>query len=302
MGTVNIRKVEYGGWKNCVEVSNGIVDLVATTDVGPRIIRFGFAGRENEFYENKEQIGTTGGDEWKTYGGHRLWHSPENMPRTYQPDGSKISWRKKKYGIVLSQPTEAWTQIDKEIEVAMSPDSARVTVMNRLTNRGPWDIELSVWAITVMAEGGKEILPLNTRETGLLPNGMISLWPYTRLNDKRVYWGENYIMLSQDIKAEIPFKIGLSLESGWAAYANHGHLFVKQFEHIDGIEYPDYSASSYETYTNDSILEMESLSPLVVLGTNETYEHTETWSLYDKVKSPDSEKDVDANIVPLIGK
>ena len=302
MGTVNIRKVEYGGWKNCVEVSNGIVDLVATTDVGPRIIRFGLVGKENEFFENKEHIGTTGGDEWKVYGGHRLWHSPENMPRTYQPDNSKISWRKKKYGIVLSQPTETWTQIDKEIEIAMSPDSSRVTVMHRLTNRGAWDIELSVWGLSVMAAGGKEILPLNTRETGLLPNGMLSLWPYTKLNDKRVYWGEKYIMLSQDVKAETPFKIGLPNESGWAAYANHGHLFVKQFEYVDDIEYPDYSASSYETYTNNVMLEMESLSPLLVLGTDEAYEHIETWSLYENVKAPGSEKDVDANIVTLIGR
>lgn len=302
MSAVNIRKVEYGGWKNCVEVSNGIVDLIATTDVGPRIIRFGLAGKENEFFENKEQVGTTGGDEWKIYGGHRLWHSPENMPRTYQPDNSRVAWRKKKYGIVLSQPTEAWTQLDKEIEIAMSPDSSRVTVSHRLTNRGAWDIELSVWALSVMAAGGKEILPLNTRDTGLLPNGMLSLWPYTKLNDKRVQWGESYILLSQDAKAETPFKIGLPVESGWVAYANHGHLFVKQFEHVDGIDYPDYSASSYETYTNNVMLEMESLSPVVILGTDETCEHIETWSLYDGVKAPASEKDIKTNIVSLIGK
>lgn len=301
MGAVSVRKIEYGGWKNCIEVSNGIVDLVATTDVGPRIIRYGFTGRENEFCEMKEQIGTTGGDEWKIYGGHRLWHSPEKAPRTYQPDNSKVAWRKKKYGIVLNQPTESWTQLDKEIEISLSPDSSKVSVMHRLTNRGPWDIELSVWALSVMAPGGREILPLNTRDTGLLPNGMLSLWPYTKLNDKRVYWGEKYIMLSQDAKATTPFKIGLPVESGWAAYANHGHLFVKQFEHVDDIDYPDYSASSYETYTNNVMLEMESLSPFVVLGTDETYEHMETWSLYDKVKVPGSEKDVDANIVPLIG-
>ena len=35
MGNVNIVKKEYKGWKNCIDISNGIVDLVATTDVGP---------------------------------------------------------------------------------------------------------------------------------------------------------------------------------------------------------------------------------------------------------------------------
>jgi hypothetical protein len=31
------------------------VELVATTDVGPRVIRFGLVGKENEFYEDPEQ-------------------------------------------------------------------------------------------------------------------------------------------------------------------------------------------------------------------------------------------------------
>ena len=301
MSEVNIKKVEYKGWKNCIGISNGITDVIATTDVGPRIIRFGFAGKENEFCEIEEQAGTTGGDEFKLYGGHRLWHSPESQPRTYQPDNSGIEWRKRKYGAVLSQPTESWTQIKKEMEISMSPDSARVTVLHRLTNKGAWDVELSVWALSAMAPGGREIIPLNTRDTGFLPNNMIALWPYTKLNDKRVYWGERYIMLTQDKKMENPFKIGLPNEAGWAAYANHGHLFLKQYEHTDGIGYPDY-ASSYETYTNNLIVEMETLSPFVLLGPEETYEHTEIWSLYDGVKAPASEKEIDEKIAPLTGK
>jgi hypothetical protein len=293
MSTVNVEKVEYKGWKNCIEVSNGVIDLIATTDVGPRIMRFGFTGKENEFCEFEEHLGTSGGDEYRFFGGHRLWHSPEDAVRTYQPDNSKVEWHKKKYGIVLTQQTEEWTQIQKEIEISMSPDSAKVTVIHRLTNRGAWDVELSLWAISVLAVGGKEIIPLNTRKSGMLPNGMISLWPYTKLNDKRVYWGENYIMLSQDTKAQSAFKIGLPNEAGWAAYANHGHLFVKQYEHEDDVEYPDYS-SSFETYTNERILEMETLSPLVLLGPADTFEHIEIWSLYDNVKVPNDEKDVDS--------
>lgn len=299
---IQISKMDYKGWKNSISVTNGIVDLVATTDVGPRIIRFGFAGKENELCEVAEQVGTTGGDQWKIYGGHRLWHSPENDPRTLQPDNTKIAWRKKKNGIVLDQPAEPWTNIKKEMEIVMSPDSASVTVIHRQTNQGAWEIELSVWAITVMAAGGREIIPINTRDTGLLPNRMLSLWPYAKMNDKRVTWGEKYIFLNQDTKADGPFKIGMPNESGWAAYANHGRLFVKQYEHIDGVDYPDYSASSYETYTNSFMLEMETLSPLVLLGPGETVEHTETWTLYDNVKVPKSEKEVEQIVLPLIGK
>lgn len=300
MGTIEIKKREYKGWKNCIEVSNGIVELIATTDVGPRIIFFGFPGGKNELCEVEEHIGTTGGDEFKLYGGHRLWHSPEEKPRTYQPDNTKIQWKKKKNGIVLSQETESWTNIKKEIEIVMSPDSSKISMIHRLTNKGAWAVELSVWALTVMAPGGKEILPQNSRETGLLPNRMLSLWPYTKLNDPRVYWGDKYITIHQDETAKTSFKIGLPIEAGWAAYANHGNLFVKQFQHIDDVLYPDYSASSYETFTNDFMLEMETLSPLVLLEPEETIEHRETWSLFDHVQVPANEDEIDQIILPYI--
>jgi len=41
---VKVEKVEYKGWRNCYRVSNGEVELIATSDVGPRVIRFGFVG------------------------------------------------------------------------------------------------------------------------------------------------------------------------------------------------------------------------------------------------------------------
>ncbi|NSW92610.1 MAG: hypothetical protein HPY74_18490 [Firmicutes bacterium] len=302
MGCIKITKKEYKGWKNCIEISNGIVDIIATTDVGPRIIRFGFTGKENEFCEVEGQVGTTGGNEWKIYGGHRLWHSPEHKPRSYEPDNSKIDYWEKENGIVLSQPVEPWAQIKKEIEVSLSPDKPKVFLLHRLTNKGAWPVELAAWALTVMAPGGKEIIPQVTKDTGLLPNRMISLWPYTKLNDHRVYWGEKYITLQHDCNAKGPFKIGLPNEDGWAAYANHGHLFVKQFQHIDGALYPDFGASSFETYTCDFMTEIETLSPLVVLDPDESVEHTEIWSLYDNVKVPENEEDIDEIILSFIGK
>ncbi|RCX20195.1 uncharacterized protein DUF4380 [Anaerobacterium chartisolvens] len=302
MGKVDILKKEYKGWSNCIEISNGIIDLIATSDVGPRLIRFGFVGRDNEFCEVSEQIGTTGDSKWNIYGGHRLWHSPEEDPRSYQPDNSQVEWSEKENGIVLNQPVEPWTQIKKDIEVTMSPDEAKVTVLHRLTNKGAWPVELSVWALSVMAPGGKQVIPQNTTETGLLPNRMLSLWPYTKLNDHRVFWGEKFITLKQDKDTKEAFKIGLPNENGWAAYANHGHLFVKQYKHIPGVLYPDFSASSYETYTCDYMMEMESLSPLTTLQPGMSVEHTEVWALYDNVDVPSTEKEIEEIIVPLIKK
>lgn len=295
-----VKKVAYGGWNNCFEISNGTVDLIITGDVGLRVIRYGFTGGPNEMCNVEEQLGNTGGDEWLIYGGHRLWHSPEGKPRSYFPDNFPIDVEIIENGIKVSQPLETTTGIKKDYIITLDPDSSAVELKHYLTNKGMWDVELAAWALTVMAPGGVEIVPQYQENTDLLPNRMLSLWPYTKLNDPRVTWGEKYILLKQDPTAGEAFKFGISNTNGWAAYANHGNLFVKKFTPVDGALYPDFSGSSYETYTIDFMLEMETLSPLVILEPDETIEHIENWQLFAGVPVPKTEKDVDDNIMKFI--
>ncbi|MBI4687031.1 MAG: hypothetical protein HY756_04525 [Nitrospirae bacterium] len=290
MPEIKIQKTHYKGWDNCVQITNGFVDLVVTTDIGPRIIRYGFIGQENEMCEIEETLGLTGGGEWRIYGGHRLWHAPEAKPRTYEPDNNTVEWEEIPGGVKTIQDVEPVSRIKKEMEITLSPENSTVRILHRLTNAGLWPIELSVWGISAMAKGGKEIIPQAYKDTGLLPNRVLSLWPYTKLNDPRVYWGNKYIIIRQEPIIKNAFKIGISNESGWAAYFNHGHLFVKHYTHYKNARYPDFGAS-YETYVNDFMLEMETLSPLTLLEPDTNIEHIEEWSLFDNIQMPsDSEE------------
>ena len=63
-----MEKVEFSDLKNCYRIFNDTVDLIATTAVGPNIVRFGFAGDRNEFH----------GDPPHHYGGHAMRHAPES--------------------------------------------------------------------------------------------------------------------------------------------------------------------------------------------------------------------------------
>ena len=36
---VEKKKIRYGGWENCIRLSDGKTEIVVTTDVGPRLIR-----------------------------------------------------------------------------------------------------------------------------------------------------------------------------------------------------------------------------------------------------------------------
>ena len=289
MGKVKIRKIPYGGWNNCVQVTNDLVDLIITVDVGPRIIRYGFIGDANEFCEIKTDRGLTGGDQWRLYGGHRLWHSPEDEKRTYEPDNSPVQWEKIKNGIITKQDIEPHTRIQKEMEISLNPDNTSVEILHRLSHTGPSPVELSVWSISAMATKGKEIIPITGKNTGLLPNRVMALWPYTELTDPRLSLGKKYIILQQDPGIEQPVKIGTANENGWAAYFNHGHLFVKYYTHHVNALYPDFGMS-YETYANDLMLEMETLSPLTVINPSSHAEHVEKWELFDKVPMPSNDE------------
>ncbi len=55
------KKYKFGGWENCVKLENDEIELVVTTDIGPRIIRFAFKDGQNLFKEFSDQIGKTGG-------------------------------------------------------------------------------------------------------------------------------------------------------------------------------------------------------------------------------------------------
>jgi hypothetical protein len=293
MSGINVQKISYCGWDNCIQVANEIVHLIITVDVGPRIIRYGFNGLENELCEIESTMGLKGGDEWRLYGGHRLWHSPEAKPRTYEPDNSPVAWEQIPNGVRTVQEEETRTRIKKEMQIVLSPENSEVKILHRLTNAGPWPVEISVWSITAMATGGKEIVPQECGDTGLLPNRILVLWPYTKMNDPRVQFGDRYIILKQDPEIHSPLKFGISNTQGWAAYFNHNHLFAKYYQHDRNALYPDFGAS-YETYTNDVMLEMETLSPLTMLEPGSHIEHMEKWEIFNNVPMPGSDqKEID---------
>lgn len=289
-----IEQATFRGWPHCRRLTNGTVDLIVTTDVGPRVVRYGLIGKDNVLCEVHDEDGITGGDTWHTFGGHRLWHSPEASPRTYQADNVPVPFEEGEGFIRLKPALEIATGIQKEMKVSLDPTGTGVTLTHRLTNQGLWPVRLSAWAITVMAPGGVEVIPQTLVDTGLLPNRCVALWPYARMDDARVHWGDRFVLLYQDPTAKPPFKLGLTNEAGWAAYFNKHSVFVKRFPFVGGEPYPDFGVNC-ESYTTDFMLEMETLSPLHTLQPGETVEHVESWQLIPDVSYPgDAEDDIAA--------
>ena len=301
-GLSDYKVVPFLGWENCVRLGNERIELMVTTDVGPRIIYLGFLGRDNEFATYPDMLGATGGDAWRIYGGHRLWHAPEHPVRTYWPDNVPVHVEAHDGFVRFIQPEEGNTGIVKEMDVALHPTEARVRITHRLINRNLWAITLAPWALSVMAPGGVGVIPLPPRgehPRDLLPSSSLTLWPYTDMSDRRWTWGQRFILLKQEPGNAKPQKIGAFTPDGWVAYARRGHLFIKQFD-VDGrATYPDRN-STVELFTNADMLEVETLGPLTTLDPGAAVAHTELWTLVEGVPQPETERDVIDFLEPII--
>lgn len=308
---ITVKKInEYLNFGSCLEISNGDVELLVTLDIGPRIIRYGMVGGTNVMYndvdrelsDQTEPFSKTfyPGAQWQNYGGHRLWVAPEKYPNTYYPDCKPVNCHILDNGAIFIPEEQVENGVQLKIKAIMNENST-VEITHYVTNISDKEKTLSPWSISVLNKGGLEIIPQNTVDTGLLPNRKINMWPYSNMADERVFFGENYITLKQDPNATTAFKLGLNNLKGYALYAILDSVFVKKYHHNVNGNYEDFG-SSFETYTNDQILEMETLGSIATLKQGETATHIEHWAVFENTGTPDSrdEQQIDAFVKQYI--
>ena len=305
-----VETIEYQGWKHNLRLSNADAELIITLDVGPRVLSYKPAGGKNVFKEFEDRIGKSGEKDWQIRGGHRLWVGPEDLTRTYALDNGPVQFKEIEPGLVRLTPgPDTEYGIQKEIDLQMPAKGSRVRLVHRLTNTGDKPARLAPWPISVMAPGGIEIIPLPAKKPhpgsarnartpeDFGPNQTMVLWPYFDFKDPRWTFGSRYLTLRQDKRG--PTKLGLAHRLGWVGYLNGGTLFVKRFGYEAGKPYPDRGCN-FETFTNEDMLEIESLGPLVRLAPGAKVEMVEEWELIKDVPAITGEEDIDKNVLPHI--
>lgn len=255
-------------------------------------------GKTNLFADlsSEPPISTPYGD-FYFHGGHRLWHAPESMPRTYAPDTGELKIKDLPNGVILETQTEPGTGIRKRIEIHLAPDKPSVKLTHTLINDSVWAVELAPWAITQFRLGGTAILPMPVGDVDtarLLPNRQISLWSYTRINDPRLSLHDDYILFRAD--ALPSFKMGYFNPHGWLAYYMDGILFKKTFGAQTNAAYPDNNSNA-ELYCDERFVELESLGAFAKLEPGTSVIHQEMWDLFKGLDSLPS--DIQKMISPI---
>lgn len=280
-------ETEYKNFGKCVCLENGVIKLMATVDVGPRIIYFAANGMPNimfedinrDYYEMNKGYGT-----WYNYGGHRLWSSPESLPETYYPDNSRVSFSFEN-NILTLEPRPTASEKQFRISVEMGGENT-VNIKNTIINISKSPKRYAPWSVTSLTGGGIEFVPLNRKHTGLLPNRTVSLWSYSELRDERFTMTDSYAVIRQDPKAGNSFKIGFNITDGYVVYAAENQRFKKMFPGYENIIYPDFMCN-FETYTNDTFLGCELLGEQRVYQPGEAAELCETWEIAATDRSPE---------------
>lgn len=289
---VTIKEVEcFKDYGKCLSIDNGIICALVTLDVGPRIISFSFINGTNVMFSDRKALALNDGKEFdefyykgaafENFGGHRIWLSPESLPETYYPDCNPVKYVINGNVVTLTPPPQKENGMALQLELTMHDKKPEMQVKQIAKNISDTEKEYALWALTVMDQGGVEIIPQNTLDTGLLANRRIVLWPYASINDDRFTLGDEYLTLKQQPGAERAFKIGVDCNAGIGYYVLNDVVFSKKYSHnIDGV-YPD-GGCSYETYTNGVFLEFETLGELKRIAPNNSIEHTELFTLQKK--------------------
>lgn len=278
------REVDYRGWKSCLKISNGTVELVFVPEVG-RIMRYGFVSGDNVLWENPDLLGKRpdrkqAEKEWFNAGGDKLWNAPQERwgwPPDPDLDGGSASAEiveGRRIRVRGRTSTRYGLRFTRDITLAAR--GTRATLRNTLENAGERDAEWSVWEVAQVHAPEAAFLPLH--RGGRHPAGYYTFKgsppapEALRLEEGRIRFTRHPSKSG---------KIGGDSPAGWLSAVTRGVEFRVEATHERGAAYPD-DGCSLEIWSNPDPLpymELELLSPLrkIPPGGHLTYETR--WSL-----------------------
>lgn len=251
-----------------------VVDVAV--DFGPRITGLRTPGGPNLLAVLPPEVAVGSEDDpYRFMGGHRVWAAPEIAEVTYAPDQHVCSVGRVDDTIVVKAPEDRAGVIK---EISISGDETTVTVTNHLRLAKNLGAEFAAWSVTQFPLGGTALLPLIGEDTTPLPNRTLVLWPYTSLNDHRISFTEDSVII--DASGSDPLKLGTGPSPGRIGYWRGSHLFVKTIEGAGRRDTPDMGASG-QVYVGNGFCELESVGEMQPARQGATAVLTECWSVFE---------------------
>ena len=272
-----VDKTQYLGF-DAVKITNKKDDeLVVLTGIGPRIISFRPEGGDNIFWVNEDDFSSGDAREntFRVFGGTRLWLSPETEA-SYRPDNGPCEVVTSDGTVTVASAPDTTTKIRKSMKITAHDECFSVTYT--IKNEGTHLVTAGLWALTCMQpKKGASIL---------LPWGDGGPWDVKDMKYWRRWLGSGTDINSTQWNPTNEFfivdptgeegKVGFANGRGFALYTFGDKAFIKHAGYVPTAHYPD-GGCSCEVYTCKRFYEIETLSPLFVLGPDASRSHYERW-------------------------
>ena len=281
---VTVKRIDYKGWKDCVEMSNGEVDLVYVPQIG-RIMRYGFVGGPNVLWENPAFAGKTQKDgqpgAWANFGGDKLWPAPQslwNWPPDPLIDGSPCQVRViGDHLMVVGLPSKK-SGIRMLREISLEPIGTAVVIRNTMANLRKTPQELALWQITQVAAPDFVLLP--TELTKEMPQGWAT-YDTMKAPPEAITNAGSFMKISP--VAGKGYKVGSPASLGLISATKDNYRFSTKASKQPGATYVD-GGKFLQVYMDggaDPYSELELTGPLTKIPGQGLVRFDVTWTLED---------------------
>jgi hypothetical protein len=292
---MKIEKTTFGPWADCYRCTlpaagGGEAELIAVASIGPRIISLRVNGGANLLFD--DSAGGIARGDWRIFGGHRFWISPETET-SYYPDCVPCEVTIGNDALRIAAPPETPSGLQKTIEISACPVTGGFRLQHALTNTGAMLAPGAIWCLTCVAPQGRIVVPWgegsprHADPAAAWRTHMVRYWrrwanSTTDIESKQWQLRNDYFMVEPTGETG---KVGLSSDLGAALLLRPDATFIKLAPPQPGITYPD-GGCNIELYTCGSFIEMESLGAFGMLAHGERTTHTESWVVSGQTFQP----------------
>lgn len=288
-GARGISRTEFRGWSDALELDarQGLPRAIVVPSIGGRLMAYG-VGEQNILWVNPETTGRTldASETGFQPGGFQCDVGPEVAGWPDHPRLSVGPWEaspRKGHLITLRGPEDKNLDVELEKEIVMDPTTGDLGFVHRLKNASSRDAAYCLWHRIACRPGGFVLLPVNPKSR--FPAG----WSLRHENTGRAtYDGTTPQSPAVQVLDGIlvaktggpATKLGTDSLAQWVAYALDRMLLVVHFPAYSSAIYSE-GGNSVTIAWNETMTELQPLSPEARLRSRKSYEFPSKWTLID---------------------
>src|SRR3569833_2278981 len=186
-----VKIVDFDGWHDAYQISNGIVDVVVVPSIG-RIMSYSFIGHPetSPIWVNPDEMGKGAGDGWRNFGGDKVWPAPQgdwgkhmHQDRNWPPDPAiapgSFTVTRIKNGVHLAGAPSKDFALTINRDIVVKPGDSEVFITDSFkrpatASGDTTNLPLGIWNVT-QTKGDQMALLFFDPKSKTVPGGFVAI-------------------------------------------------------------------------------------------------------------------------------